>query len=219
MEHNVTSSYSSFERRQLFLAKQNLPTPALFLDRDGVLIEDTNYIANPADVVLCKGVFEILKAAKRINLPVVIVTNQSGIFRKLYSWEDYVLVTNRMLNLLGDGVSIAAIYANSHGPHSPANSWRKPSPSMLLAAAFDLNLDLNNSLLIGDRLSDLQAGASAGLKSLCHVLSTHGINERVQIANWITEYQIKSCIPANPKLLLLSSLLDFPLNLLPGSCE
>ena len=90
---------------------------------------------------------------------------------------------------------------------------------MLLAAAFDLNLELKNSLLIGDRLSDLQAGASSGLKSLCHVLSTHGINERAQIANWITEYQIKSCMPANPKLLLLSSLLDFPLNLLPGSCE
>ena len=122
MEHNLTSNHASFERRQLFLAKQNLPTPALFLDRDGVIIEDTNYIANPADVVLCKGVFEILKAAKRINLPVVIVTNQSGIFRKLYSWEDYDLVTNRMLNLLGDGVSIAAIYANSHGPHSPTNS-------------------------------------------------------------------------------------------------
>ena len=219
MEHNLTSNHASFECRQLFLAKQNLPTPALFLDRDGVIIEDTNYIANPADVVLCKGVFEILKAAKRINLPVVIVTNQSGIFRKLYSWQDYELVTNRMLNLLGDGVSIAAIYANSHGPHSPTNSWRKPSPSMLLAAAFDLNLDLKNSLLIGDRLSDLQAGASAGLNSLCHVLSMHGIKERVQIANWITDYQTKSCIPASPKLLLLSSLLDFPLNLLPGSCE
>ncbi|WP_341885284.1 hypothetical protein [Synechococcus sp. UW140] len=112
MERNVTSNYDSFERSQLFLAKQNLPTPALFLDRDGVLIEDTNYIANPADAVLSKGVFEILKAAKRINLPVVIVTNQFGIFRKLYSWEDYVLATNRMLNLLGDRVSIAAIYAS-----------------------------------------------------------------------------------------------------------
>ena len=162
---------------------------------------------------------EILKAAKNINLPVVIITNQSGIFRELYSWEDYDLVTNRMLNLLGEGVCIAAIYANSHGPHSSADSWRKPSPSMLFAAAFDLNLDLKKSLLIGDRLTDLQAGASAGLNSLCHVLSMHGINERVQIANWITENQIKSCMPANPKLLLLSSLLDFPLNLLPGSCE
>lgn len=219
MEHDITSNYANFERKQLFLAKQNLSTPALFLDRDGVLIEEIHYIANPADVVLCKGVLEILKVAKNINLPVVIVTNQSGIFRGLCSWQDYELVTDRLLNLLGDRVSIAAIYANSHGPDSPADSWRKPSPSMLLAAAFDLNLDLKNSLLIGDRLSDLQAGASAGLNSLCHVLSMHGINERVQIVNWITENQIRSCMPASPKLLLLNSLLDFPLNLLPGSCE
>ena len=152
-------------------------------------------------------------------MPVVIVTNQSGILRGFYSWKDYELVTNKMLKLLGDEIFIAAIYANSHGPDSPTDSWRKPSPSMLLAAAVDLNLDLENSLLIGDRLTDLQAGESAGLKSLCHVLSIHGINERVQIANWITQNQMKPSNPASPKLLLLSSLLDFPLNLLPASFE
>ena len=110
-------------------------------------------------------------------MPVVLITNQYGIERGHFDWQVYERVTNRLLELLGSIAAPAAIYANGYGPNAPSDSWRKSSPEMLLAAARDLNLDLNQSLLVGDRLSDLQAGGKAGLPWLGHVHSGHGSKE------------------------------------------
>ena len=183
--------------------------PALFLDRDGVLIEDKHYICDPEDVQLCAGAINLLAQAKSNQWPVVVVTNQSGISRGLFDWNDYESVTQRLLHLLGPKIPLSAIYANGHGPNANLNSWRKPSPGMFLAAAKDLNIDLSRSILVGDRLTDLQAGASAGLPLLIHVLTGHGKEERTAVESWGKQYQLPTNSPPF-KLSLINSLLDFP---------
>jgi len=184
----------------------------MFLDRDGVLIEDKHYLCDPIQVVLCPGVKMLLKQAKKINLPVIVITNQSGIARGFFNWQAYERVTDRLLELLGSTAPLAGIYANGHGPDAPVNCWRKPSPAMLLAAAADLNLDLSRSLLIGDRLSDLQAGKRAGLPWLVHVLTGHGAKERHEVEHWGTQIQKTTTKNSSFELMLQQSLLDFPIH-------
>ena len=207
----------TLEQRLLFQLPYPTPRPALFLDRDGVLIEDRHHLCDPAQVALCPGAHNLLELAKQLNWPVVVITNQSGINRGYFSWKDYGLVTDQLLGLLGPQARLAAIYANGHGPDAPATSWRKPSPAMLLAAGQELNLDLNGSLLIGDRLSDLQAGAAAGLAWLGHVLSGHGQRERPRVTACIGPGgHFKGDNPSSrqAQVVLLESLLDFPPGLL-----
>ena len=79
--------------------------------------------------------------------------------------------------------SISAIYANGEGPNNlnSDKSWRKPNPNMIIKASQDFNIDLSKSFLIGDRLSDIQAGYKAGLRNLVHVLTGHGQDEREKV--------------------------------------
>jgi len=150
------------ERRRLLQAPWSTPQPALFLDRDGVLIEDLHHLCDPDQLVLCPGALSLVNYSNQQCLPVVVITNQSGIARGYFDWDAYERVTDRLLTVLGPQAQIAAIYANGYGSEASSNSWRKPCPAMLLVAAKELNLDLSRSLLIGDRLSDLEAGARAG---------------------------------------------------------
>jgi len=186
------------------------PSPALFLDRDGVLIEDNHYVCRPENVSLCPGVGHFLSRAALSELPVVIVTNQSGISRGLFDWNAYVSVTKRMLELLGPAAPISAIYASGHGPEAASLSWRKPGPLMLLEASKDLNIDLGRSLIIGDRLTDLKAGAAAGLKFLAHVLTGYGHKERSSVLDWVAKEQASDLGSDNSlEVELLDSLSDF----------
>jgi D-glycero-D-manno-heptose 1,7-bisphosphate phosphatase len=199
--------HPQLERRRLLKAPWAQPQPALFLDRDGVLIEDRHHLCDPDQVELCPGALSLVNHANQQDWRVVVITNQSGIARGYFDWDAYERVTDRLLALLGPNAPIAAIYANGHGPDAPCTSWRKPSPAMLIAASKELNLDLNRSLLIGDRLSDLKAGARAGLPWLVHVLSGHGVEERASVETW--------CIGTSSdnhrsELTLLNSLLEFP---------
>ncbi|KZR90597.1 HAD-IIIA family hydrolase [Synechococcus sp. MIT S9508] len=200
----------SSNRRRLLV--ENLPynKPALFLDRDGVLIEDRHYLCRPEEVQLCPGARNLLEHAFAKDWPVVVITNQSGISRGYFDWDAYEQVTDRLLELLGLAAPIAAIYANGHGPDAAPTSWRKPSPAMLQAAAVDLQLDLTRSLLIGDRLSDLYAGDRAGLAWMAHVQTGYGQRERPAVQRWFSQKQMRikgnSCF----ELALLDSLLDFP---------
>jgi D-glycero-D-manno-heptose 1,7-bisphosphate phosphatase len=197
----------SLEQRLVLRAPYRTPRPALFLDRDGVLIEDRHHLCDPDQVELCTGARFLLEQAMQQGWPVVVITNQSGIARNYFTWDAYARVTDRMLNLLGQTAPIAAVYANGYGPDAPLTSWRKPSPAMLLEAAQVLNLDLNRSSLIGDRLSDLQAGAGAGLPWLVHVLSGHGVQERAAVQKWGIRANSDNPIC---ELTLLNSLLEFP---------
>jgi len=192
------------------------PTPALFLDRDGVVIEDVHHIRDPDHVRLCTGAQRLIQTARMHRWPVVLITNQSGIARGLFDWCDVERVNLRMQELLGIDAPLAAIYANGHGPDAPERSWRKPSPSMLLDAGKALNLDLASSLLIGDRLTDLQAGATAGVSRLFHVLSGHGRKARQAVLHWHAQAVEKSGSittidsPPAASLTLLDSLDAFP---------
>ncbi len=167
-------------------AARSTPVPALFVDRDGVLIEDTGYLGKPEAVVVIDGAAHILAACNAAEVPVVVVTNQSGIGRGYYDWTDFAAVQARMLSLLAadgahvDGVYACAYHADGKGDYALADHpWRKPGDGMLRAAAAALGLDLRRSWIIGDHATDMAAGRAAGLVGGIHVLSGHGQAERV----------------------------------------
>ena len=205
------------ERRRLLRDPFDTPTPALFLDRDGVVIEDKHYLSNPNEVCLCPGSKELIQAANKKKWAIVIITNQSGIARGYFNWSDYEQVTDQLLRNLGSSTQISGIYANGHGPEAPKGSWRKPSPAMLLEASRELNLDLQKSFLVGDRLSDMKAGANAGVQTLIHVLTGHGQSERESISAWGELGQDWPGQNPKPELLFIDSLLAFPPSLLSES--
>ena len=202
------------EKYTLFVSPFPRATPALFLDRDGVVIEDCHHLSDPDRVRLCRGSQRLIASAHRHGWPVILITNQSGIARGYFSWCHVESVNQRMQELLGDEAPLAAIYVNGHAPDAPLSSWRKPSPQMLLEAATALNLDLQRSLLVGDRLSDLQAGAAAGLPTLFHVLSGHGHNARASVVQWHDKHREAAETISASELQLLESLETFPLPLL-----
>ena len=189
---------------------QNKLYPALFLDRDGVIIKDCHYIKDPKDVELEEHSFELIKYAKNNNWIIIVITNQSGISKGLLTWKSYQLVTNKMISLLGEVNPFSGIYANSELDNFKDNNWRKPSPNMIIEASFDFPIDIKKSLIIGDRLTDIQAGARAGLKNAFHVLKGHGIKERQLISKFMDSKGIFSDSEFSIKLDLIDSLKNFP---------
>lgn len=154
------------------------PRPALFLDRDGVIVEDTGYLRRESDVRLIDGASAMVARANRCRVPVVIVTNQSGIGRGLFDWATFARVQARIVALLAnDGARIDAVIACPHHPLAapryahPDAPWRKPNPGMLLKAATLLPIDLEISWMVGDRAIDLLAARRAGLAGGVHVSS------------------------------------------------
>lgn len=149
-----------------------MPKPAVFLDRDGTLMEDTGYVSDPAHVRLFDGVRESLDALKARGFLTVIVTNQSGIGRGYFTHADYEAVQARFLELLGPGRIDATYYCAEHP--DTASDRRKPGPGMLLEAARDLGIDLRRSWIVGDRAGDLEAGRRAAVRSII-VLTGEGL--------------------------------------------
>lgn len=152
------------------------PRPALFLDRDGVIVEETHYLSRVVDVVLIEGAGTIVADANRRGVPVVVVTNQAGIGRGYYDWEAFAAVEEEIAQQLARcDARIDAAFACGFYPEHPG---RKPNPGMLLAAARMLNLDLARSWIVGDHASDIEAGANAGLRGGLHLLTGHGAGQR-----------------------------------------
>ncbi len=158
------------------------PVPALFLDRDGTLIELVDYLCTAERVVPIAGAFESLAAARRCGYRVVIVTNQSGIGRGFYGWEAFAAVQKRVLALAdAAGGLVDAVYACPALPESSA-PCRKPSPGMLHAAAADIGIDLARSWIVGDSVDDLEAGRRAGLARGWLVQTGYGARDRAAAA-------------------------------------
>lgn len=139
---------------------------ALFLDRDGVVNVEKNYLHKIEDFEFIEGIFALCKKYEALGYAIVIVTNQSGIARGYYSEEDFEKLSAWMLERFRDeGIEITALY---HCPHHPeisgACSCRKPEPGMLLDAAKKYDLDLEASLLVGDSERDITAAHRAGVK-------------------------------------------------------
>ena len=144
--------------------------PALFLDRDGTINVDTDYPSDPAQIVLREDIAPVIAAANRAGIPVVVVTNQSGIARGYFGWNVFANVNDRVLELLRDQgafvdmVLACAYHEAGSGPLAIADHpMRKPNPGMLLEAAKRLRLDLKRSLIVGDKPADMEAGRRAGL--------------------------------------------------------
>ncbi|MEK7403164.1 MAG: HAD family hydrolase [Gemmatimonadota bacterium] len=130
---------------------------AVFLDRDGTIIRDTHYVANPADVQLLP---EAASAVRRLNesgLPVIVITNQSGIARGIFGEQDYEAVRGRIDDLLlGYGAHIDATYMCPHHPDITGDcECRKPGTLLYRQAAEDFGLDFARSWYVGDKLRDL----------------------------------------------------------------
>jgi len=157
--------------------------PAIFLDRDGTLIEDTGYVGKPEDVHVYPGTAEALAALKARGFRTVIVTNQSGIARGLYSEADYHAVHARLMELLGPGLIDAAYFCSDHP--DCATDRRKPGAGMLLEAAADLGLDLARSWMIGDRAADLEAGRRASCRTIL-VRTGEGAGADARLADHVT---------------------------------
>jgi D-glycero-D-manno-heptose 1,7-bisphosphate phosphatase len=171
------------EPHRITLAEKPLRNcPGLFLDRDGTLMEDPGYVSHLDQVRLIPGIAATLKRFREAGYALVIVTNQSGIGRGLYTWDDYDAVAARLEELLAaEGVAFDAVLACGHAPDEGCG-WRKPAPGMIREAATLLALDLERSLLVGDKLSDLEAAAAAGLTRAVHVASGQGARERTKVS-------------------------------------
>lgn len=147
------------------LLKDDKKSPAVFLDRDGVIIIEKHFQADSKSMEFLPGSVEGLQRLDSRYLRVVI-SNQSGISRGFYSHDD-ALNFNRALDtkLLELGVAVDAWYFCPHGPDDGC-ACRKPKPGLILKAAEELNIDLIDSWMIGDKSSDIGAGIAAGIKTI-----------------------------------------------------
>jgi D-glycero-D-manno-heptose 1,7-bisphosphate phosphatase len=143
---------------------------ALFLDRDGIVNLDTGYVHRPADFVFRPGIFALCAAARARGLALVVVTNQAGIGRGYYTEADFHALTDWMLaRFSARGIGFDAVeYCPDHpthgvGPYRRDTPRRKPGPGMILDASAALGLDPARSAMLGDRATDMQAAAAAGI--------------------------------------------------------
>ncbi|MFL6542231.1 MAG: D-glycero-alpha-D-manno-heptose-1,7-bisphosphate 7-phosphatase [Chthoniobacterales bacterium] len=138
--------------------------PAVFFDRDGTLMEDVDYCGNPADVRVFPGAPAALRRLKDAGFRLVIITNQSGIGRGYFTEETYRSVDAELRRQIGSDL-IDASYHCSHLPDDGC-ACRKPSPQMLFDAAREHRLDLAHSFFVGDKLSDVECGRAAGVRTV-----------------------------------------------------
>jgi len=143
---------------------------ALFLDRDGVIVEDTRYLGRAENLRVLPGAAGAIARCNRLGIPVVLVTNQSGIARGFYEWQGFHDVQAALAAALArahahvDAVFACAYHAGGNPPFNIADHpWRKPNPGMLVAAAERMKLDLPQSWIVGDRARDVAAGRAAHL--------------------------------------------------------
>jgi D-glycero-D-manno-heptose 1,7-bisphosphate phosphatase len=158
---------------------------AIFLDRDGVIVEEVNYLGRVEDMRPLPDAAKAISHCNSNNIPVVLITNQSGVGRGYFDWTAFQLVQTALsASLAKDGAHLDAVFACAYhgdgmGSYRIADHpWRKPNPGMICAAAERMQLDLRRSWVIGDRADDLAAGRRAGLSGGILVTTGHGIGEQ-----------------------------------------
>jgi D-glycero-D-manno-heptose 1,7-bisphosphate phosphatase len=174
---------------------------ALFLDRDGVINEETHYLYRQEDVRWVQGIFSLARTARELGWKLVVVTNQAGIGRGYYTVQDFHTLTDWMrAEFLREGAALDAVYFCPYHPRDGIGDFRrehpdrKPGPGMLLRAAEDLGLDLSASIMIGDRCSDIGAANAAGLQQAFLIQGTEekpcegkaiAINSLAEVEAWL----------------------------------
>ena len=147
---------------------------AVFLDRDGTLIEDKDYLHRPEDVVIYPGAAIALKRLQDAGFLLIIVTNQSGIGRGYFTMADCERVHEHIATeFVKHGVTFAKIYIAPEAPDRPSRG-RKPSPQFVFDARDEFGIDLAHSYVVGDKLIDLQCGWNAGTKRSILVRTGYG---------------------------------------------
>ena len=149
----------------------------IFLDRDGVINKETNYLHKIDDFEFIDGIFDVCLYFQSLGYKIIIITNQSGISRGYYTESDYQKVTQWMLNQFKyKNINILDIFHCPHGPDSNCDC-RKPKPGMFLKAKAKHNTDMEKSWMIGDKERDTIAANSAGIDNTILVRSSHRIDE------------------------------------------
>ena len=137
--------------------------PALFLDRDGTLMEEVDHCRDPALVKAYPGASEELSRAKALGWATIIITNQSGIGRGYFTEEEFRAVQCELLRQLGDVIDDS--YMAPDHPDTPSPR-RKPAPGMILEATAEHGIDLSRSWMIGDKAIDIECGRNAGVRTI-----------------------------------------------------
>jgi len=180
---------------------------AVFLDRDGTIIEDKNYLRDPLEMVILPTAAMALKHLQTAGFRLFIVSNQSGVGRGFFTMADVERVNQHLKQEFGRlGVRFEKIYVAPEAPEAPSRG-RKPSPQFLFDARQEFGLDLAQSFMIGDKLTDLECGWNAGVKKCILVRTGYGKDwekaspEKVKLAlivehlgaaaNWILEEDLE----------------------------
>lgn len=169
--------------------------PAIFLDRDGTIIENVHHLANPDLVALIPGAAQGIRLLREAGFACVVASNQSAVGRGLLSLETLDIIHQRMCSmLLKHGAEIDGWYFCPVAPKTDDRTEiehpdRKPGPGLLLRAAKELDLDLQRSWMIGDMVSDLMAGANAGCRGSILVRTGYGVDIKASdsIASYIAK--------------------------------
>src|SRR5215212_5293205 len=145
---------------------------AVFLDRDGTLIEERNYLHRVEDVVIFPGVHEALQRLQEAKFKLFVVSNQAGVGRGYFTMLEVDKVNRHLLAEL-HGVTFEKIYIAPEAPGAPSHG-RKPSPQFLFDARDEFGVDLAESYMVGDKLIDLECGWNAGVKKSLLVRTGYG---------------------------------------------
>jgi D-glycero-D-manno-heptose 1,7-bisphosphate phosphatase len=176
---------------------------ALFLDRDGVVNEEVGYLHRAEEVQFVDGIFSLCKTAARLGYKLIVVTNQAGIARGYYTEADFEALMEFMrAELRSEGVELDAVYycpfhpEHGVGEYKREHEDRKPGTGMLRRGARELGVELSESLLVGDRCSDVAAANAAGLRQAFLMSGTEAgdcggeyarVQRLVEVERWLLE--------------------------------
>jgi len=157
---------------------------AVFVDRDGTIVKDVVYCSNPDDLDFLPTVLDGIKLLNSVGIRLIVVTNQSGVARGIFTEETLGKIHKKMLaGIISQGGQVDAIYYCPHHPDEKCHC-RKPNIGMLEQAAQDWGLDLKSSYFIGDKFLDMEAANKAGCKAIL-VPSESSRNWRYPRPHWI----------------------------------
>jgi D,D-heptose 1,7-bisphosphate phosphatase len=175
---------------------------ALFLDRDGTIVEERNYLCRPEDVVILPGAASGLKRLQDAGFRLFIVSNQSGVGRGYFTLAQAEQVNQHLVDELArEGVRLEKIYIAPEAPDVPSRG-RKPSPQFLFDARDEFGVDLAQSYMVGDKLIDLECGWNAGVKRCILVRTGYGAEVEKQSADKLSRALVLDDLAAVAKWLV-----------------